>query len=68
MKFFKNISPLLLTVVFLLSSCIKDLDREPFYDITSANVYKDFANYKLILAKLYAGYRRQRSAGPLGQA
>ncbi len=67
MKLFKNISPLLLTVVFLLSSCVKDLDREPFYDITSANVYKDFANYKLILAKLYAGYAVSGQQGPAGK-
>lgn len=67
MKIFKNISPLFLTVIFLLSSCVKDLDREPFYDVTSANVYKDFANYKLILAKLYAGYAVSGQQGPAGK-
>ncbi|KFF74967.1 membrane protein [Chryseobacterium sp. P1-3] len=46
-----------LSAVFLLTatSCVKDLEREPITDVTSASVYKDFANYKNILAKLYGG-------------
>lgn len=67
MKYIKNILPLALTGVFLFSSCIKDLDRDPFYDVTSANVYKDFANYKLILAKLYAGIAVSGQQGPSGK-
>lgn len=36
-------------------SCQKDLDRKPFYDVTSASVYSDFSNYKDVLAKCYGG-------------
>jgi hypothetical protein len=44
-------------VVGLLSvtSCIKDLEREPITDVTSASIFKDFANYPNALAKLYGG-------------
>ncbi|MDQ0594644.1 hypothetical protein QFZ37_003013 [Chryseobacterium ginsenosidimutans] len=44
-------------VVGLLSvtSCINDLEREPITDVTSASVFKDFANYPNALAKLYGG-------------
>ncbi len=42
-------SMLLLTIT---TSCKKNLT--PAYDLTSANVYTDFANYKPVLAKLYA--------------
>lgn len=46
-----------LSAVFLLTatSCVKDLEREPLTDVTSASIYKDFANYKNVLAKLYGG-------------
>lgn len=46
-----------LSAVFLLTatSCIKDLEREPITDVTSASIYKDFSNYKNVLAKLYGG-------------
>ncbi|MBF9254571.1 RagB/SusD family nutrient uptake outer membrane protein [Pontibacter sp. 172403-2] len=54
-------------VALSVSSCTKDLDREPFYDITSASVYKDFSNYKPILAKLYAGYAVSGQQGPAGK-
>lgn len=40
----------------VLTACVDDLDRQPFYDQTSNTVYGDFANYKGVLAKLYAGY------------
>jgi hypothetical protein len=50
-----------------VSSCTKDLDRKPFYDLTSANVYNDFNNYKLVLAKLYAGYAVSGQQGPAGK-
>lgn len=52
--------------VFTVASCTKDLDREPFYDLTSANVYKDFNNYKNVLAKVYAGYAVSGQQGPAG--
>lgn len=38
-----------------LTSCIKDLEQEPITDVTSASIFKDFANYPNALAKLYGG-------------
>ncbi|SFH89219.1 RagB/SusD family nutrient uptake outer membrane protein [Halpernia frigidisoli] len=38
-----------------LGSCVKDLEREPITDVTSASVFADFANYPNALAKLYGG-------------
>ncbi|MGZ5272945.1 MAG: RagB/SusD family nutrient uptake outer membrane protein [Kaistella sp.] len=37
------------------SSCVDDLRQEPITEITSASLYKDFGNYKNLLAKLYGG-------------
>lgn len=54
-------------VAIMVSSCMKDLDRVPFYDQTSASVYNDFGNYKAILAKLYAGYAISGQQGPAGK-
>jgi hypothetical protein len=54
----KNINSLLiLGVVILLSSCMKDLDTVPLDDetITAEKIYKDPANFKLALAKCYIG-------------
>lgn len=39
--------------LLMVSACTKDLDRKPFYDVTSASVYTDFKNYKSVLAKCY---------------
>lgn len=64
-KFIRNIF-LLLVLVFAGTSCIKDLDREPFFVETSASVYNDFNNYKRVLAKLYAGYALTGQQGPAG--
>ena len=50
-----------------LSSCTKDLDRTPFVEVTSATVYKDFSNYKQILAKVYAGLAVSGQQGPAGR-
>lgn len=41
---------------FLLTSCVSDLDQLPHKETTSANVYTTAANYKSVLAKLYASY------------
>jgi hypothetical protein len=57
----------LLTLSVAFDSCTGDLDRVPFYDITSATVYKDPANYKLILAKMYAGLAVSGQQGPAGK-
>ncbi|MVT08540.1 RagB/SusD family nutrient uptake outer membrane protein [Chitinophaga tropicalis] len=51
-----------------LASCTKDLDRTPITEATSASVYKDFSNYKGILAKLYAGFSTTGQVGPTGSA
>jgi hypothetical protein len=37
------------------TSCVDDLRQEPITEITSASLYKDFGNYKNLLAKLYGG-------------
>ncbi|WP_019948969.1 RagB/SusD family nutrient uptake outer membrane protein [Hymenobacter aerophilus] len=37
-----------------LAGCVKDLDREPFYDLNTESVYRDPANHLRVLAKLYA--------------
>jgi hypothetical protein len=49
-----------------LSSCIKDLDREPEFDPTSAIVYNNPENYEAILAKLYSGLSVSGQQGPSG--
>ncbi|GGG04389.1 RagB/SusD family nutrient uptake outer membrane protein [Pontibacter amylolyticus] len=66
---FRNIRNIALAGVISLSaaSCDHDLDIEPKYDVVSANVYRDFANYKPILAKMYAGYAVTGQQGPTGR-
>ena len=64
-KFLKIFS-LLAVSAWLLASCTKDLDRKPFYDVTSASVYEDFNNYKDVLAKIYAGLATTGQQGPAG--
>ncbi|MFD2245399.1 RagB/SusD family nutrient uptake outer membrane protein [Pontibacter ruber] len=54
-------------VTMMAASCDHSLDIEPKYDVVSANVYKDFNNYKPILAKLYAGYAVTGQQGPTGK-
>lgn len=49
-----------------LGACTKDLDRKPLVGTTSASVYTDFANYKSVLAKLYAGFAISGQTGPAG--
>ncbi|EJF09104.1 MULTISPECIES: RagB/SusD family nutrient uptake outer membrane protein [Pontibacter] len=66
---FRNIRNIALAGVLSLSaaSCDHSLDIEPKYDVVSANVYRDFANYKSILAKMYAGYAVTGQQGPAGR-
>jgi hypothetical protein len=52
--------------ILIISSCIKDLDREPFYEQTSISIYKDPNNYIHVLAKLYAGLSMTGQRGPAG--
>src|SRR6185436_8857517 len=51
---------------FTFSSCLKDLDRKPFYGLNTESVYKDPDNYKHVLAKLYAGLSITGNSGPAG--
>jgi len=62
MKTFSLVMP-----VLFFTSCNKTLDRKPPYDVTSANVYTNFSNYKSILAKLYAGLAVSGQQGPSGK-
>ncbi len=50
--------PILLTLIFILSACVDDLNVEPIDPNvnTQDNVFKDQAAYKQALAKLYASY------------
>lgn len=57
---------LVMLVAFAITSCTKKLDRKPFYDVTSASVYEKFENYKIVLAKLYAGIAVSGQRGPSG--
>lgn len=50
-----------------LTSCLSDLDREPFIEITPLSLYDDPANYKNVLAKLYAGLAVSGQQGPAGK-
>ncbi|WP_299179051.1 RagB/SusD family nutrient uptake outer membrane protein [uncultured Chryseobacterium sp.] len=53
---FRNIILTASAVALLsLTSCVKDLEQEPITDVTSASIFKDFANYPSALAKLYGG-------------
>jgi starch-binding outer membrane protein, SusD/RagB family len=63
MKAIKYLTVLTL-LVFVTASCRKDL--KPNYDLTTANVYSDFNNYKPVLAKLYAVYALSGQQGPAG--
>ena len=58
---------MMVAVSLITTSCTKHLERNPFYDVTSASVYQDFNNYKLILAKLYAGIAVSGQRGPDGR-
>ncbi len=64
-KFLKSLGFVALTAVILVS-CTKDLDRKPFYDVTSASVYKDLTGYKQVLAKTYGGLSLTGNSGPDG--
>lgn len=56
----------LLGTSFLLTACLKDLDRSPKYGLNAATVYSDPNNYINVLAKLYAGYSITGNQGPAG--
>jgi hypothetical protein len=54
MKKLRNI--ILASCLIFMVSCIDDLNQTPQLDTTSASVYAEASNYKLVLAKLYALY------------
>ena len=54
-KFSRIVLALSAATLLSLGSCVKDLERAPITDVTSASVFADFANYPNALAKLYGG-------------
>jgi len=68
MKYIKMRAITVLAVILAISACTKDLDTEPLDKdiLTSASVYEDFASYKMVLAKLYAGLSVSGQSGPHG--
>jgi hypothetical protein len=53
------------TALFGLStSCTKDLDQTPKYELTPDKVYTGLAGYKQVLAKLYGGFALTGPSGP----
>ena len=67
-RFFRHSFLVVLVTGFVVTACVKDLDRQPFYDLTSASVYNTPANYKNVLAKCYAGLSVSGQQGPAGAA
>jgi hypothetical protein len=59
---------MVVALTMFLSSCVKDLDTQPIDpdDYTVANVYKDQAGYRQVLAKCYAGLSMSGQQGPAG--
>lgn len=55
------------SLALLAASCVNDLDRVPFIEVTSATVYNDPASYRQILAKCYAGLSLSGQQGPAGR-
>ena len=52
------------TLVSLSTSCTKELDQTPKYEITPDKVYTSLAAYKQVLAKLYGGFALTGPSGP----
>lgn len=52
---------------FTITSCVNDLKQEPITEVTAASLYKDFNNYKSLLAKLYGGLAVGGQSGGDGQ-
>jgi starch-binding outer membrane protein, SusD/RagB family len=67
----KNINKIiflaLMVFVTIFESCIKDLNRADPYNLTSETVYKDAANYRGLMAKVYAGMAVSGQEGPAGK-
>ncbi|GAA4466234.1 RagB/SusD family nutrient uptake outer membrane protein [Nibrella saemangeumensis] len=56
----------IIAIALTATSC-GTLDLTPSTELTSASVYNDPANYKLVLAKLYAGLAVSGQQGPAGK-
>lgn len=54
-------------LIFGLTACTKDLEIQPYVEVTPDVVFEDFNNYKMVLAKLYAGYAVSGQEGPAGK-
>jgi hypothetical protein len=52
------------TILAVAPSCTKDLDRTPTYDLTTDAVYKNFAGYQAVAAKVYSGFAVTGPNGP----
>ncbi|WP_310397965.1 RagB/SusD family nutrient uptake outer membrane protein [Hymenobacter sp.] len=50
----------------LSTSCTKDLDQSPKYELTPDKVYVDLAAYKKVLGKLYGGFALTSLGGASG--
>lgn len=50
----------------LSTSCTKDLDQTPKFELTPDDVYVDLAGYRAVLGKLYAGFALTGQQGPDG--
>ena len=63
---FRGLSALTLSaaLVGLNTSCTKDLDQTPKYELTPDKVYVNLAGYKQVLAKLYGGFALTGPSGP----
>jgi hypothetical protein len=51
-------------ILAVAPSCTKDLDRTPTYDLTTDAVYKNFAGYQAVAAKVYSGFAVTGPNGP----
>lgn len=52
----KIVSIILVAGMFMLSSCLGDLDQLPITETTSKDVYQSAENYRAVLAKLYVAF------------
>lgn len=70
MKKIISIFALAATLLFLVPSCVKDLDTVPLDkdELTPDQVFSDPASYKQFLAKIYAGLAVSGQTGPAGDA
>jgi len=66
LSFIKNSVLLSGFIILAFVSCTKDLDRQPLTGTTANDVYNTPANYKDVLAKIYAGLAVSGQQGPAG--